>query len=314
MRGPPSGARGRSRRAALGFFDAAVESQGTQPTGRTRDVTRAGRPDGGAAAPSSRGPRARWRARRGGSRPSRPPPAAAPCAARRAPISRSGWRTVVSGGEANRAIWVSSKPTTLRSSGTRRPRDPGRLDDARARSRRCRRRSPSAARAGRAAPRPPPARPRSGSARSARTRRGTGTPAASIAAAVAVQPGLVAGRRRRAAEVGDPPVPERRAGAGSRPGRRRSWSSRRWSPWCCGRFIGSMTTSGSRARDSAVSSAAVSSLVDRDHGPPAGGGQLAAQAAAGPRPARPRGAMLTTTATPSSAAGRRSRPATISVE
>jgi hypothetical protein len=38
------------------------------------------------------------------------------------PISCSGWRTVVSGGAQNRASWVSSKPTTLRSSGTRSPR------------------------------------------------------------------------------------------------------------------------------------------------------------------------------------------------
>ena len=38
------------------------------------------------------------------------------------PISASGWRTVVRGGEAIRASWVSSKPTMLMSSGVRRPR------------------------------------------------------------------------------------------------------------------------------------------------------------------------------------------------
>jgi site-specific DNA recombinase len=38
------------------------------------------------------------------------------------PISCRGWRTVVSGGDANHATWVSSNPTTLRSSGIRRPR------------------------------------------------------------------------------------------------------------------------------------------------------------------------------------------------
>ena len=39
-----------------------------------------------------------------------------------APISRNGCRTVVSGGEAYRASWVSSNPTTDRSCGTRSPR------------------------------------------------------------------------------------------------------------------------------------------------------------------------------------------------
>src|SRR6266511_953125 len=51
-----------------------------------------------------------------------------PCASRstvraaRTPISASGWRTVVSGGEVQRLSGRSSKPTTLMSSGTRRPR------------------------------------------------------------------------------------------------------------------------------------------------------------------------------------------------
>lgn len=39
-----------------------------------------------------------------------------------AAISASGWRTVVSGGESQRASGRSSKPTTLMSSGTRRSR------------------------------------------------------------------------------------------------------------------------------------------------------------------------------------------------
>ena len=39
-----------------------------------------------------------------------------------APRSAIGWRTVVSGGVAQDASGMSSKPTTLRSSGTRRPR------------------------------------------------------------------------------------------------------------------------------------------------------------------------------------------------
>ena len=43
------------------------------------------------------------------------------CAAAR-PISASGWRTVVSGGETHRATGRSSKPTTLRSCGIRSPR------------------------------------------------------------------------------------------------------------------------------------------------------------------------------------------------
>ena len=38
-----------------------------------------------------------------------------------AAISVSGWRMVVSGGHAQRAIGRSSKPITLRSSGTRSP-------------------------------------------------------------------------------------------------------------------------------------------------------------------------------------------------
>ena len=139
---------------------------------------------------------------------SRRPPGAAPCARRRRPSLAAAGARWSAAARPSRATWVSSKPTMLRSSGTRSPR-------ARAASMHAERDLVAAGedgrrrpRAGRAAPRrhhavvveevPRPDVPRAN--RRARGLHG---------GAVAVQPGLVAGGGGRAADIGDAPVPER---------------------------------------------------------------------------------------------------------
>ena len=158
-----------------------------------------------------------------------------------------------------RASWVSSKPTMLRSSGMRRPR-------ARAASM-----TPSAVSSlpakiavggsGRSSRAAPPATPScSGSAPSARS------PAAPAPPRPPWRRGSRAaapGCRRRS--------PDRRcrrcgggrgrAGAGWRRGRRRSWSTRRWSSGHAAGSAGRSRPAAGRARASADSCPEVSSLV-----------------------------------------------------
>ena len=71
--------------------------------------------------PCSRARRGRWRARRDSLSVPSLPVLSSSVRTATAAISVSGWCTVVSGGVLHTLSGMSSKPTTLRSSGTRRP-------------------------------------------------------------------------------------------------------------------------------------------------------------------------------------------------
>ena len=210
-------------------------------------------------------------------------PAASRSAVRSAtpPISRSGWRTVVSGGEAQPGDLGVVEADDAQVLGHPQAAGAGRLDDARRRSRRCRRRSRSAARgrsssaaaAGRS-------RPRSGTRRVRTYPSGHAAPVGLHRGAVAVQPRLVAGRGRPGRRC-------RRCAGGPRDSR--CWVAARppaklVEPTLVtrarGRLSGSMTTSGRRARASAARSAAVRSSDHGDHRLAAGRGEVAGPAAA----------------------------------
>ena len=241
-------------------------------------------------------------------------PAASRSAVRSAtpPISRSGWRTVVSGGEREPGQLGVVEADDAEVLGHPQPAARGPPRSRPRRSRRCPRTRRSAAPAGRAG-RSPPATPScvGEAAGAARTPSGTGTPGRLHRGPVAVHPGLVAGRGRRARR--------RRRSAGAR-APSRCWvaaspPAKLVAPTLVtrarGRSIGSITTSGRRARASAVDvprrSASLTTVDHRLPARPRPGSRTHGDRVVGHRAARAR-AAVTATVTPASVAGVQRRP------